>query len=84
MAKTYRAIRDSFGFRGAVWARGDIATDVLDDENINEHFEVVPKGEKAEALKDPSFEPREPETLSGIQNAPPKTESVLSKKATRK
>lgn len=52
----------------------EIAEDVTDAElavqgsPLHDHFEPVPKGEKAENPKDPSFEPREPETLSEMQD----------------
>lgn len=84
MAKTYRAKCESYGFRGQVWAKGQIAEDVTADEEINEHFELVPQGEKAEAPNDPSFEPPEPTTLSEIQNNPPKPEPTQSRKSGKK
>lgn len=65
MAK-YRAVRDSYGFRGRHWISGDIAHDVKEDEQIPDHFEPVPE-DVAEKSKDESFEPPEPTTLSEWQ-----------------
>lgn len=76
MGKTYRAKQDSYGFRGQHWQKGDIAEDVVDSEKINEHFELVSAGVKAEPPKNPAFEPREPSTLSEIQDGQKKAKPV--------
>lgn len=37
----YQAIRDSYGFRGRYWSKGDIARNVTEDEKINCHFRLI-------------------------------------------
>ena len=58
--KTYRAIRDSVGYKGRRWRKGDII-EVSNSEVPPHHFEKV-IGE----IKEPVIEPEKPMALSQI------------------
>lgn len=62
MAKKYRAVVASFGWRGRHWLEGDIAEDVKPEENIPPHFVPV----EDQAPEEPA-KPKEPETFSELQ-----------------
>jgi hypothetical protein len=61
VAKNYRALRTSYGFRGRYWKEGEIAYDVTEAENINQHFVAVGEGEAVP----PAPERDDKNTLSG-------------------